>query len=124
MTMVAGLKAMQLLDPPAFEKLDRLGARMRSGFDEAFLRARIEGRTTGMGSLLKIHFTNRPISDYQTAIPDATAARRMSQLMTALLNEGVLIAPNGLLALSTPMSDADIDEVIRAFERALSKVDR
>jgi len=47
----------------------------------------------------------------------------MNQLMTGLLNEGVLIAPNGLLALSTPMSDADIDEVIRAFERALSRVD-
>ena len=44
--------------------------------------------------------------------------------MTGLLNEGVLIAPNGLLALSTPMSDADVDEVIRAFERALSKLDR
>jgi len=124
MTMVAGLKTMQLLDRPAFEKLDRLGARMRSGFDEAFLRARIEGRTTGMGSLLKIHFTTRAIRDYQTAIPDLAAARRMTQLMMGLLNEGVLIAPNGLLALSTPMSDADIDEVIRAFERALSRVDR
>jgi glutamate-1-semialdehyde 2,1-aminomutase len=124
MTMVAGLKTMQLLDPPAFEKLDRMGSRLRSGFDEAFVRARIEGRTTGMGSLLKIHFTRRAIRDYQTATPDAAATRRMSQLMTALLNEGVLIAPNGLLALSTPMSDTDADEVIGAFERALLKVDR
>lgn len=124
MTMVAGLKAMQLLDPPAFQRLDRLGSRLRSGLDQAFLRARIEGHTTGMGSLLKVHFTARVIRDYQTAIPDAAAARRMRQLMTGLLNEGVLIAPNGLLALSTPMSDADLDEVIRAFERALSKVDR
>ena len=123
MTMVAGLTTMQLLDPPTFEKLDRLGSRLRSAFDEAFLRSRIEGRTTGMGSLLKIHFTTRAIRDYQTAIPDPEAARRMTQLMTGLLNEGVLIAPNGLIALSTPMSDADIDEVIRAFERALSKVD-
>jgi glutamate-1-semialdehyde 2,1-aminomutase len=123
MTMVAGLKTMQLLNPAAFEKLDRLGSRMRTGFDEAFLRARIEGRTTGMGSLLKIHFTRRAIRDYQTAIPDPAAARRMTQLMTALLNEGVLIAPSGLLALSTPMNDSDVDEVIRAFERALSKVD-
>ncbi len=124
MTMVAGLKTMQLLDPAAFEKLEALGSRVRSGFDEAFLRARIEGRTTGMGSLLKLHFTTRPIRDYQTAIPDPAAAHRMSQLMTALLNEGVLIAPNGLLALSTPMGNADIDEVLRAFDRALSKVDR
>jgi glutamate-1-semialdehyde 2,1-aminomutase len=66
----------------------------------------------------------RAIRDYQTARPDPAAAHRMSQLMTGLLNEGVLIAPNGLLALSTPMSDADVDEVIRAFERALSKLDR
>jgi glutamate-1-semialdehyde 2,1-aminomutase len=123
MTMVAGLKTMQLLDPAAFEKLDRLGSRIRSGFDEAFLRARIDGRTTGMGSLLKIHFTTRAIRDYQTATPSPAATLRMNRLMTGLLNEGVLIAPNGLLALSTPMSDADIDEVIRAFERALSRVD-
>jgi glutamate-1-semialdehyde 2,1-aminomutase len=124
MTMVAGLKTMQLLDPPAFAKLDALGSRIRAGFDEAFLRARIDGRTTGMGSLLKIHFTTRAIRDYQTAIPEPAAERRMALLMTGLLNEGVLIAPNGLLALSTPMNDADIDEVIRAFERALSTVDR
>jgi glutamate-1-semialdehyde 2,1-aminomutase len=123
MTMVTGLKAMQLLDPPAFEKLDRLGSRIRSGLDDAFLRAGMEGRTTGMGSLLKIHFTKRAIRDYQTATAEPAAAHRMTQLMTALLNEGVLIAPSGLIALSTPMSDADIDEVIRAFERALSRVD-
>ena len=40
----------------------------------------------------------------------------------ALLNRGVLAAGNGLMALSTPMTDADIDAIITAVSGALSEV--
>jgi hypothetical protein len=43
-------------------------------------------------------------------------------LSRALLNRGVLAAGNGLMALSTPMTDADIDAIIDAASGALSEV--
>src|SRR3954466_7959829 len=66
-TMRAGLAAMELLDEPAFAKLDVLGQRVRSGIDEAFRKAGVPGGTVGLGSLLKIHFADRPIRDYRSA---------------------------------------------------------
>jgi glutamate-1-semialdehyde 2,1-aminomutase len=40
----------------------------------------------------------------------------------ALLNRGVLAAGNGLMALSTPMTDADIDAIIDAASGARREV--
>jgi len=39
-----------------------------------------------------------------------------------LLNRGVLAAGNGLMSLSTPKTDADIDAIIDAASGALSEV--
>jgi len=122
MTMRCGLAAMELLDEQAFERLDALGDQLRRGVDDAFRRRRIPGRTTGMGSLLKVHFGDRPIRDYRSARPDAAASARLDALTVELLNEGVLIAGNGLLALSTPMTPTDVDEVVRAFDAALGRL--
>jgi glutamate-1-semialdehyde 2,1-aminomutase len=39
-----------------------------------------------------------------------------------LINCGVLAAPNGLMALSTPMTDADIEAIVAAASGALADV--
>ena len=39
-----------------------------------------------------------------------------------LLNRGVLAAGYGLMALSTPMTDADVDAIIAAASGALAEV--
>ena len=122
MSMRCGLAAMELLDEPAFAHLAALGAQMRLGIDEAFSRHGISGRTTGMGSLLKVHFGDGAIRDYRTARPDARAASQLNALMVELLNDGVLMASNGLMALSTPMTPADVELVLRAFERSLGRI--
>ncbi len=66
------------------------------------------GGTVGLGSLLKIHFADRPIRDYRSAYLTEEEARRQAVFIRALLNRGVLAAGNGLMALSIPMTDADI----------------
>ena len=121
-TMRAGIAAMELLDEPAFARLDAMGAAVRAGIDAAFRRHNVPGRTVGLGSLLKIHFTDRPIRDYRSAYPTAEETERQSVFSRALLNLGVLAAGNGLMALSTPMTDADIDAIIEAVSGALSEV--
>ena len=75
-----------------------------------------------MGSLLKVHFGDRRIRDFRSARPDAAASAQLDALTVGLLDTGVLIAGNGLFALSTPMTSADVDEVLRAFDHALGRV--
>ena len=121
-TMRAGLAAMKLLDVAAFARLDAIGERMRAGIDAAFRRHRVPGHAVGLGSLLKIHFSDRKIRDYRPAYMNAEEAKRQEKFNLALLNRGVLAASYGLMALSTPMTDADIEEILGAVSDALEEV--
>jgi glutamate-1-semialdehyde 2,1-aminomutase len=121
-TMRAGLAAMELLDEAAFARLDAIGQAVRSGIDEAFRRTGVPGRTVGLGSLLKIHFADRPIRDYRSAYMSEPEARRQAVFHRGLLNRGVLAAGYGLMALSMPMSDADVDAIVAAASAALAEV--
>jgi glutamate-1-semialdehyde 2,1-aminomutase len=49
-------------------------------------------------------------------------AQRQAVFNRGLLNRGVLAAGYGLMALSMPMSDADVDAIIAAASEALVEV--
>src|SRR3954453_10393466 len=121
-TMRAGLAAMELLDETAFRRLNLIGERVRSGINESFARGGLSGGTVGLGSLLKVHFADRPVRDYRSAYPSEQEARRQAIFNLGLLNRGVLAAGYGLMALSTPMTDEDIDLIIAAASAALAEV--
>jgi glutamate-1-semialdehyde 2,1-aminomutase len=111
-----------LLDEPAFAKLDALGQRVRSGIDEAFRKAGVPGGTVGLGSLLKIHFADRPIRDYRSAYLTEQESRRQAIFSRGLLNRGVLAASYGLMALSTPMTEEDAEAIVAAASASLAEV--
>jgi len=121
-TMRAGLAAMELLDEAACARLDTIGEAVRSGIDDAFRAHGVPGGTVGLGSLLKIHFTDRPVRDYRSAYPTEQETQRQTAFHRALLNRGVLAAGYGLMALSTPMTDADVDAIVAAASDALAEV--
>ena len=121
-TMRAGLAAMQLLDEAAFARLNVIGEAVREGVNEAFRRKGVPGGTVGLGSLLKIHFADRPIRDYRSAYMTEQETKRQAVFNLGLLNRGVLAASYGLMALSTPMTDADVDTIVAAASDALAEV--
>ena len=121
-TMRAGLAAMQLLDEAAFTRLNVIGEAVREGVNEAFRRRGVPGGTVGLGSLFKIHFADRPIRDYRSAYMTEQETKRQAVFNLGLLNRGVLAASYGLMALSTPMTDADVDTIVAAASDALAEV--
>jgi glutamate-1-semialdehyde 2,1-aminomutase len=122
MTMRAGLAAMELLTGDEFARLDRLGDRVRQGIDEVFRAAGSAGGTTGCGSLVRVHVTSAAVRDYRSAFTGPEERRRMEALFRALLGRGILMAPNGLMALSTPMSEAEADCIVAAVADALRAI--
>jgi glutamate-1-semialdehyde 2,1-aminomutase len=82
----------------------------------------VPGGTVGLGSLLKIHFADRPIRDYRSAYMTEQEVLRQAIFNRGLLNRGVLAAGYGLMALSTPMTDQDIDNIVTAASEALAEV--
>ncbi|MBO1324238.1 aspartate aminotransferase family protein [Acetobacter sp. TBRC 12305] len=123
-SMRAGIAALQLLDHAAFTRLAAMGDRLRAGINAAFARHGVEGQAVGMGSLLKVHLTAREVVDYRTALPHPAEAHALATFMLGLLNRGVFAASYGLMALSTPMTEADIDHVIGAADEAIGDVAR
>jgi glutamate-1-semialdehyde 2,1-aminomutase len=121
-TMRAGVAAMKLLDKAAFARLDTIGQKVRDGIDAAFRKTGVPGGTVGLGSLLKIHFTNRNIRDYRSAYLNESETRRQTVFNAALLNRGIFAANYGLMALSLPMADADVDQIIAAASASLKDV--
>lgn len=121
-TMRAGIAAMELLDKAAFARLDTIGQAVRDGIDAAFRKTGVPGGTVGLGSLLKIHFTDRQIRDYRSAYLNEAETKRQAVFNAGLLNRGIFAANYGLMALSLPMTDADLDTIVEAAAASLHEV--
>jgi glutamate-1-semialdehyde 2,1-aminomutase len=88
-TMRTGLAALELLDEAAITRINGLGERLQEGLAAAGFEV------VGRGSLLRID-----------------GGERQRELWWRLYEEGVLVTPNGLVAVSTPMDESVIDDVV------------
>jgi glutamate-1-semialdehyde 2,1-aminomutase len=116
MTMVAGAAAMQLWTPDAVDALNRAGDSLRSRLGEV-LGAR--GQVTGRGSLFALHLKTTPMSDFRSAYQTPEEAAGVRALNLALLNAGFVLAGGGTGALSTVMSEQDLDDFVASFAEVI-----
>ncbi|MDD9927687.1 MAG: aspartate aminotransferase family protein [Rhodospirillaceae bacterium] len=121
-SMVAGTAAMELLTPEAFERLNELGDYARAGARNALEESGVDGQVTGAGSLLRIHMTNIPLVDYRAALPTDAQKAALTSLVDFMHAQGILISETGVCALSTPMGEAEIDELIETLTTALAAI--
>lgn len=119
LTMTAGVAGMRLLDRDAIAHLAGLGERFAAGLEKVVADVGIEATVTGMGSLWTLHFTRGPVTDYRSkAGADPDLQRRFH---LALLGEGVFSAPRGMFALSTVMTEEDVDDTLTRLHPALAR---
>jgi glutamate-1-semialdehyde 2,1-aminomutase len=118
-TMVAGLAAMQAMTERAYDRLNDLGEIARREIAAAFAEDGVAAQVTGLGSLFMLHLHDRPLSNYRDAYRGPEEQQRLTRVHRALLNDGIIIAPNGLGALSTPMAEAEIEHLVLAVRTAV-----
>jgi glutamate-1-semialdehyde 2,1-aminomutase len=94
LTMGAGLVALRLLDAATIDRINGLGDLLRAGLRERGFEV------AGRGSLLRV------------------AADDALDLWWRLYRAGVLVARGGLAAISTPMDDGTVEEILERFEHA------
>ncbi|WP_374440363.1 aspartate aminotransferase family protein [Stella sp.] len=114
-TMAAGLASLRQLDQPAYDHLNRLGDHFRQRVTAAIAGTGLPAQVTGMGSLFRIHPHRRPVHDYRTAYPTDAEKALMGRLHPWLVEQGFLLTPNLSGALSTPMTEAEVDAVAEAL---------
>jgi glutamate-1-semialdehyde 2,1-aminomutase len=119
-SMAAGIANMKHFDEDTVKQHNALGARMRKGFNDAFLEVGICGQMTGVGPMGTVHWTDGAIVNaYQSAVALRDAGELPKLVHLAMLNRGVFIPMRSQYAVSTPMSDAQVDFAIEAFVDAL-----
>jgi glutamate-1-semialdehyde 2,1-aminomutase len=111
-TVAAGKKVLDLLEDAAYAKLADLGERLARGLREAIERTGVTAHVTHVNSLLNVHFTPEPPSDFDAA--QAADAVATAAFHLGLLNRGVFIAPRGMVALATVTEEGDIQLFVDA----------
>jgi glutamate-1-semialdehyde 2,1-aminomutase len=121
LAVASGLAALRaLLDPAAYERLERLGARFERGVVDAAVAAGIPVTVNRVGSMLTAFFTEGPVTDYASAKRADTA--RYARFFHAMLARGVYLAPSQFEAafVSLAHSESDLDKAAEACRGAMA----
>ncbi len=109
----AGLATLRQLTPDAYDRLDRLGERLRASVAATIDGNGLDARVAAVGSLVQVW-----AGDGGSAV--ATGASNAQALFLGLLLEGFYLAPRGMGAIPTIATEADVDDLAAAIGRVLT----
>ncbi len=118
-TMAAGVATLTELTPTVYRRLAELTEMLRQGIRQVCSELEQPVLVTGLGSLFGIHFTDDPIRNYRDI---ARCDKALSErVFMGMLNEGFLLAPNLVGAMSTALGEVEVDAFVRGFRRVLQR---
>jgi glutamate-1-semialdehyde 2,1-aminomutase len=121
LAMAAGLATLRQIDatPGFYDVLERLGARLESGFRTLIAGGGYPCQFARAGSMWTLFFTAGEVSDWPGAARCDTA--RYARFFHEMLRRGVSLAPSQFEAnfISSAHTDADIDGTVAAAGAAL-----
>jgi len=114
----AGCAALDVLAQPGiYDRLHRIGSRLRKGIVDSGTRHGFAVQTPGEDAVFGVRFTDRkPLRTWM----DLTTANKDLGLRWALdlLTRGLLVNPNEKFYISIAHTDADVDETLAIVEQA------
>jgi glutamate-1-semialdehyde 2,1-aminomutase len=116
-TMVAGYEAMSMMTPAEYARLAALGDRLRAGLADLIEARGISWQVTGQGSLFRLHAHPRPLVDYRSSLTSPAEDTAAEQFYWAMLGQGIVLTPDLAGCLSTPMTEAEVDQLVDAGDR-------
>ena len=117
-TLTAGLTAMELFPPDEVQRVNHLGRLAREGIAEVIDRRGVDASVTGAGSMFRIHMQATAPRNYREAYPSPEQADRLKLFFDALLDSGVLLIYSCTGAVSTPMGEIEIEQLVSAVDDA------
>ncbi len=121
MTMVAGYEALRLLTESELDRLEGMAQHLHAELIKMAAKQDIPFQITSTGSLLRIHFRDQPVVDYKSFLPTDDQKKQRARFIAEMLEQNVYVAGSGLIALSTPMGDEEIDAFLTAADHAFGK---
>lgn len=119
LTMSAGFAGMtKVFTPEAADGLFLRGEALREALNAACREAGAAMQFTGLGSMMNVHFTDRPIRAPEDA-PDDGALKEL--FFFTLLEAGIYIARRGMIALPLPLGEAETVAMVTAVRNFLAR---
>jgi len=100
---------------------EQLGDSLKAGIRQAAKDAALEVQVTGHGTCFWVHFTSAAdITNYR----DTLADRRdlLDRYLRLMLDEGILLLPEGRVYLSAVHTEADVDQTLEAVRRVFAQL--
>ncbi len=115
LSMSAGLAGLtRVLTPEASRRMNGLGDQLRDRLNDLFGKHGVGGIVTGFGSVMNVHFVSGPVT---TPAQLEGQDRRLFQLFQLeMILRGQYITSRGMLALSLPFGQQEIDGFADAFD--------
>lgn len=117
-TMVAGDVSVRHLDEARIAKMDELCIRLRDGLLAAARKTGLPLAMNHYRSCLNLYFSE--------SVPQSSIVRTDTAIIdrfhSAAINHGLFIAPRGMIALSTVMTEEIIDDALARAEAAMQDV--
>jgi glutamate-1-semialdehyde 2,1-aminomutase len=125
LTMAGGLAGLkEVLSDAENRRLNALGETLRDRIGALIAEHGVPMAATGVGSIIGLHFTRRPVRSTVDLQTDPGGAARREQLHKLLhldlIEAGIYIARRGYVTLSLPMGEADIDRFCDVFGEFLA----
>ena len=120
-SMIAGMTTMRLFDEPAVARLNALGDRAREGIARAIADTGAAASVTGSGSMLRVHMKASPPRNFREAFLNPDEQQRLKRLLDHLFAQGFVMINTCTAALSTPMTETEIDALVDAIRTGLER---
>ncbi len=116
----AGRVMLEHLTRDEIANINRLGESLAAGIQNVFAKLKIKAQVTGIGSLQNLHFTSEPVVNFETA---QTSRKQLMHLVhIGLLERGIFLPARGLFAISTPMTEKEIDVAVKAVDDVMTEL--
>lgn len=121
-TLTAGLKAMEMFDREAVERLNALNERLMSGIERTIAETGAQACVTGAGSMFRVHMKPTPPMNYREAFTTPEEKARLGALLDHLFDAGFVMINTCSGTLSTPMTESEIDALVDAFKAGFEMI--
>jgi glutamate-1-semialdehyde 2,1-aminomutase len=123
LAMAAGVATLlELRERPPYAKLETLSAKLADGLGQAATAAGVPHRVQRVGSMLTLFFTDRAVTDYDTAKTSDTV--RFAKFFWAMMDRGVYLPCSQFEAafVSAAHTEADVNRTVAAAREALAQL--
>lgn len=124
LAMIAGYTLLKELDEDRsiYTQLEEKTDYLHKGLEEVLQQAGIPFIINQLGSMISIHFSEKPVTDFASAA--AANNEKFNQFFHAMLDRGVYLPPSAYETwfLSNALSKEDLDHTIKAAQESLAAI--